>query len=235
MTKLNIIGGQKPNPVGKQRKLYLYEGEHRSVYAIAKMRGEPNSSVAYRFAHGIDLDAKPYATSLGPKRKQLLYNGESMTAAEIAQETGYSISTVLRRNDGVRFFPRGEPTDPFEEWPIIKGQYNEEYELNGIKDTLKGWAKRAGLNYYTLRGRLRLHSNHVALAIKAPVATRTERKANARIVAKMAALFKAAGDGTASAARTASAASMATGGRSQTLPEAPPTGPLRTNHDLLGV
>lgn len=219
MTKINVIGGQKPNPVSKVRKLYLYEGEHRSVYEIAKMRDEPLSSVQYRLEHGIDLDAAPYETSHKRPARRLEYDGKLMTAAEIAQATGYNLSTVLRRSDGVRFFPRGEPTDPFEAKPrIVETPYNERYELDGIKDTLKGWAKRAGLNYFTLRDRVRLFGVPVALAIKAPVNTPKVRRDNAKTVAKMAALFNSTRDGTASAADTA------TGGQSQTLTESPATG-----------
>jgi hypothetical protein len=231
MKKLNLIGGQKPNPVGKHRKLYMYEGEHRSACAIAKMRGEPNNRVVYRLEHGIDLDAPLYSTSFRAAKMpmRLLHNGQLMTLTEIANATGYSVSQVLRRSDGVRFFPRGEPTNPYEAKPHMPVPCNEEYELDGIKDTLKGWAKRTGMNYHTLRDRLRAHNIPLVLALKAPVTTRGERLANAKTVAKMAALFKPAADGTASATE------MDTGGPSQTFNDSSPTGLPRTNDDLVGA
>jgi hypothetical protein len=231
MTMLNLIGGQKPNPVGKYRKLYMYEGEPRPAHVIADMRGEPRSSVVYRLKHGIDLDAPRYSTSFKAAKTpmRLSYDGELMTLTEIADATGYSVSQVLRRSDGVRFFPRGEPTDPYEAKPHMPVAYNEQYELDGIKDTLKGWAKRTGLNYHTLRDRLRLHSIPLVLALKAPVTTRGERLANAKTVAKMAVLFNKAADGTASAAQ------MDTGGQSQTFNDSCPTGLPRTNDDLVGA
>jgi hypothetical protein len=229
MAKLNLIGGQQPYPVGEYRTLYKYEGAYRSAYMIAKVRGEPLSSVVYRLEHGIELDAKPYATSHGRQPKRLLCNGVLMTVVEIAKATGYHITTVHRRSDGIRFFPRGEPTNPHEARPrIVETPYNEQYELDGIKDTLKGWAKRVGINYHTLYERVRVHRLPLALAIKAPVNTRTARLRNAKTVAKMAALFNKAAD------RTASAAQMATGGPSQTFAKCPATGPHSTECHLHG-
>jgi hypothetical protein len=230
MSKLNLIGGQKPNPVGEYRTLYKYQGAYRSAYMIAKVRGESLSSVVYRLEHGIELDAAPYETSHGRKPKRLLNNGVLMTIAEIAKATGYHITTVHRRSDGIRFFPRGEPTNPHEARPrIVETPYNEQYELDGIKDTLKGWAKRVGINYHTLYERIRVHHLPLALAIKAPVAKRGTRLATAKAVARMAALFNRVADGTASATQ------MDTGGPSQTFDDCSPTGTPRTNDDLVGA
>lgn len=196
-------GGVKP-------KRFNYRADMLTVQEIAQATGQSISAV-YKNTNG-ERYFEPHERTWERERPGneylLTYEGETLNITQWAKRKGLTRAALSKR-----ISTPGWTLEEALETPVRRGP---KITFNGETHTLNYWARRLGMSNSALENRLEKVA--LAHALKMPVLSQAQRARNEKVLARMAQAFNHPADGTASAEETA------TGGPSQTSPDAPATG-----------
>ncbi|ARE39855.1 hypothetical protein RGUI_1714 [Rhodovulum sp. P5] len=119
-----------------------------TVPEIAKLTGLAEATVYRRIRLGKPIEGP---CQYGPEPKRYNFRGEMLTAPEIAERTGYSVSHVRRQISGNTYL----------EGEAARANFDDNFHPNcvlltyrGKTDSISGWARRTGIPQYVINERL---------------------------------------------------------------------------------
>ena len=179
------------------KRLFKFEGAHRSLWEIASMVGVAHSTLYDRVTRqGLDIHEAtrrpitPPQLKFKPKPPRVFeFRGQMMTLMEIAAIVDRHPNTVRRRIVNGRVLDGQELVDPYmEPHPLCRMIFHKGENLS-----VADWAKRTGIDRFTIYSRLYMGWDPIraiTTPIKPAYRARTIRVRNRRTITRMVILTR---------------------------------------------